>query len=150
MPSICLSIPSRSGSFILSTLSIKIFVSTSFLNCRYQIDLHQWDFSSNTSVRLGRPHWLRCQSLRSIWSNGFRISSHQKSLPECLATSTVPLDLYYVPWSFAHSDCLSDLLGWLSSEILRLHVQGLMMMHCWRLIPQFDHTIWSLHLVAVV
>ena len=43
-----------------------------------------------------------------------------------------------------------DLLGWLSSEILRLHVQGLMMMHCWRLIPQFDHTIWSLHLVAVV
>ena len=37
-----------------------------------------------------------------------------------------------------------DLLGWLSSEILRLHVQGLMMMHCWRLIPQFDHTIWSL------
>ena len=46
-------------------------------------------------------------------------------------------------------DCLLDLLGWLSSESLRLHVQGtddaLL-----KVDTQFDHTIWSLHLVAVV
>ena len=107
------------------------------------------DFLRNTSVRLGRPHWLGCQSLRSIWSNGFRISSHRS---RCLNVwlLTVPLRSILRTMIFAHSDCLLDLLGWLSSEILRLHVQGLMMMHCWRLIPQFDHTIWSLHLVAVV
>ena len=39
---------------------------------------------------------------------------------------------------------LSPWSPWLIKFRDRLHVQGLMMMHCWRLIPQFDHTIWSL------
>ena len=118
MPSICLSIPSRVSSFILSTLSIKIFVSTSFPEGIGQISY--WSppvgFSSNTSVRLGRPHWLGCQSLRSIWSNGFRISKSSKSLPECLATSTVPLRSILRTMIFCPFRCLLDLLGWLSSE----------------------------------
>ena len=45
---------------------------------------------------------------------------------------------------FAHSDCLLDLLGWLSSEILRLHVQetdddALL---------KVDTPVWSYHLIS--